>query len=107
MPPFLREAAFTAALTVAVPVGAQVPIAAENLNRQELNRLADVQQQLERIAAPNDFIADPVGVNAAALAAGVRPAAPGFPGLVPLLGLGVVAAGSVVNTVLLGVPTRY
>jgi hypothetical protein len=103
---FLREAAFLAALTVAVPVWAQVPITAEDLNRQELNRLAYAQQPA-RIAAPNDFIADPVGVNAAALAAGVSPAAPGFPGLVPLLGLGVVAAGSVVNTVLLGIPNQY
>ena len=36
----LREAAFTVALTVATPVWAQVPITAEDLNRQELNRLA-------------------------------------------------------------------
>jgi hypothetical protein len=106
MPRFLREAVFTAALTVAVPVWAQVPITAEVLNRQELNRLACAQQP-RRIAPPDDFIDDPVGVNAAALAAGARPAAPGFPALLPLLGLGVVAAGSVVNTVLLGVPTQY
>jgi|SRR5580704_15703847 hypothetical protein len=101
-----RETAFTAALTVAMPLWAQAPITTEELNRQGLNRPAYVQQ-LERIAPPNDFIDDPVGVNAAALAVGERPAAPGLPGLLPLLGLGVVAAGSVVNTVLLGVPTQY
>jgi hypothetical protein len=69
MPRFLREAVFTAALTVAVPVWAQVPITAEVLNRQELNRLACAQQP-RRIAPPDDFIDDPVGMNAAALAAG-------------------------------------
>jgi hypothetical protein len=106
MPRFLREAALTAALAVALPVWAQVPITAEELNRQELTRLAYAQQS-GRMAPPNDFIDDPVGVNAAALAVGVIPAAPEFPGLFPILGLGVVAAGSVVNTVLLGVPTQY
>jgi hypothetical protein len=89
-----------------VPVWAQVPITAEDLNRQELNRLVCAQQP-GRIAPPNDFIDDAVGMNAAALAVGVRPAAPDFPGLFAILGLGVVAAGSVVNTVLLGVPTQY
>jgi hypothetical protein len=36
----LRGAAFTVALTIAAPVWAQVPMTAEVLNRQELNRLA-------------------------------------------------------------------
>jgi hypothetical protein len=106
MPRFLRDAAFTAALIVAAPAWAQVPITAEDLNRQELNRLAYAQQP-GPIAPPNDSIDDPVGVNVAALAAGARPVAPGLPGLLPMLGLGVVAAGSVVNAVLLGVPTQY
>ena len=36
----LREVVLTAALTIAAPVWAQVPMTAEDLNRQELNRLA-------------------------------------------------------------------
>jgi hypothetical protein len=36
----IRKAAFTAVLTVAGPVWAQVATTAEELNRQELNRLA-------------------------------------------------------------------
>jgi hypothetical protein len=100
---FLRDAAFTAALTVTVPVWAQVPITAEDLNRQELNRLAHAQQS-GWIAPPNGFIADPVGLL---VADRITSPAPRFPGLLPLVGLGVVAAGSVVNTVLLGVPTQY
>jgi NAD(P)-dependent dehydrogenase (short-subunit alcohol dehydrogenase family) len=50
----LREAAFAAVLTVAAPVWAQAPMTAEDLNRQELNRLAYVQQPA-RAAPPNGF----------------------------------------------------
>jgi hypothetical protein len=91
----LREAAFTAVLTLSSPVWAQT---AEDLNRQELNRLAYAQQP-GRIAPPNVFIADPVGLI---VADGIRPSAPRFPGLLTLLGLGIGAGGLVVNTVLVG-----
>src|SRR5216684_3077708 len=94
----LRETAFAAVLTIAAPVWAQVPMTAEDLNRQELNRLAYAQQP-GRIAPPDVFITDAVGVNAAALAAGIRPPAPRLPGLLTLLGLGVAAGISVVDTV--------
>jgi hypothetical protein len=97
---FLRGAAFTAALTVAVPVWAQVPLTSEQLNSQELNRLAQAQQAAP-VAPPNGFIGDAVGLNAAVAATSP---APRFPGALPLLGLAARAAGSVANRVLFGIP---
>lgn len=99
----LREAAFTAVLTVTAPVWAQVPMTAEDLNRQELNRLAYAQQP-ERIAPPNAVVGDPVGLI---VADGIRPAAPRFPGLLTLVGLGLAVGGSVVDTVLVSGPSQY
>ena|SRR5258708_322554 len=96
----IRGAAFTAVLMVAAPVWAQVPMTAEDLNRQELNRLAYAQQP-GRMAPPNVFIADPVGLI---VAGGIRPSPPRFPGLLTLLGYGVWATGSVAGTVLVGEP---
>jgi hypothetical protein len=101
----LREAAFAAVLTVAAPVWAQVPMTAEDLNRQELNRLAQAPQA-GRTAPANVVINDTVGVNAAALAAGKRPPSPPLPGLLTLLGVGVAAGLSVVDTVVVGGPIR-
>jgi hypothetical protein len=98
----LREAAFTAVLTIAAPVWAQVPMTAQDLNRQELNRLAYAQQP-GPIAPPDVVVADPVGLI---VADGIRPAAPRFPGLLTLLGLGLAAGGSVIDTVLVG-PSPY
>jgi hypothetical protein len=96
----LRGAVFTAALMVAVPVWAQAPSTAEQLNSQELNRLAHVQQALPA-APPNAFIADAAGLNAAVAATSP---APRFPGALPLLGIGAVVTGSVLNKVLFGIP---
>jgi hypothetical protein len=96
---FLREAAFTAVLTIAAPVWAQTVMAAED---QELNRLA-YPQQPGRTAAPV-FIADPVGLI---VRDGVRYPSPGFPGLGTLLGLGMAGAGVVINTVAVGGPSQY
>ena len=99
---FLREAAFTAVLTVAAPVWAQAPMTAEDLNRQEQNRLAYAQQPGR--TTPPVFIADPVGLI---VRDGVRYPSPGVPGLLSLLGLGIGAAGSVLNTVAVGGPSQY
>lgn len=96
---FLREAALVTLLTVVVPVWAQA-MTAEDLNRQELNRLAHAQQ----IAPPNVLVPDPVGLI---VADGIRPAPPHFPGLLTLLGLGVAVAGSALDTVLVGGPSQY
>ncbi len=106
MPRFSRGAAFAAVLTIAAPVWAQSPVTAEDLNRQELNRLAYAQQP-GRIVPPDVFIADAVGVNTAALAAGRTFSAPRFPGLLTLLGLGVAAGLTVVDAVVAGDPNRY
>jgi hypothetical protein len=91
----LREAAFAAVLVVAAPAWAQT---AEDLNRQELNRLAYAQQP-GRVAPPNVAIADPVGLI---IADGIRPSPPRIPGLLTLLGFGIGAGGFVANTVLMG-----
>jgi|SRR5271168_324663 len=99
---FLREAAFAAVLTVAAPVWAQAPMTSEDLNRQEVNRLAYAQQPGR--TAPPVFIADPVGLI---VRDGVRYSSPGFPGLGTLLGLGMAGAGVVVNTVAVGGPSQY
>ena len=99
----LREAAFVAVLAVAAPVWAQAPMTAADLNRQELNRLASAQAS-GRMAPPNGFVADPVGLI---VADGIRPAPPRFPGLLTLLGLGIAAGGSVLDTVLAGGPSQY
>lgn len=96
---FLREAVLVTLLTVAVPVLA-VAMTAEDLNRQEMNRLAHAQQ----MAPPNGFVADPVGLI---VADGIRPAPPRFPGLLTLLGLGIGAVGSALDTVLMGGPRQY
>jgi len=100
MSSFLQGAAFTAALTIAAPVWAQVPITAEDLNRQELNRLATTTAA--PVAAAPAFVADPVGLI---VADGIRPAGPRFPGLLTLIGLPLAVGGSVVSTVLWGTPT--
>ena len=99
----LREAVFAVVLTVGVPAWAQVPMTAEDLNRQELNRLAYAQQP-GRIAPPNVVVPDPVGLI---VADGIRPAAPPFPGLLTMVGLGLAAGLSVVDTVLVGGPSQY
>ena len=99
---FLREAAFSAVLTIAAPVWAQPPMTSEDLNRQELNRLAYAQQPGR--TTPPVFIADPVGLI---VRDGVRYRATGFPGLGTLLGLGIAGAGVVINTVAVGGPNQY
>ena len=93
-----------AVLTVAPPVWAQVPLAAEDLNRLELNRLATTTTTAPPITTAPAFVPDPVGLI---VADGIRPASPRFPGLLTILGLGIVAAGSVVDTVLVGGPRQY
>jgi hypothetical protein len=96
---FLREAALASLLTVAAPLWAQA-MTAEDLNRQELNRLAHAQQ----IAPSNGFVADPVGLI---VADGIRPAHPRFPGLLTLLGFGVAVGLSALDTVVAGGPSQY
>lgn len=99
----IRETAFMAVLTVAAPVWAQTPMTAEDLNRQELNRLAPASQPT-RIAPANGFVADPVGLI---VADGTRPEPSRFPGLLTLLGLGIGAGGAALDTVLVGGPSQY
>ena len=99
---FIQKAAFVAALTAAAPVWAQAPMTTADLNRQELNRLAAAQAP--RPMAPPGFVPDPVGLI---VADGIRPPPPRFPGLLTLLGLGVAAGGSVLDTVLAGGPSQY
>ncbi|HEV2188385.1 MAG TPA: hypothetical protein VGR70_14340 [Stellaceae bacterium] len=99
----LREAAFVTVLAVAAPVWAQAPMTAADLNRQELNRLASAPAPAP-MARPNGFVADPVGLI---VADGIRPPPPRFPGLLTLLGVGVAAGGSFLDTLLVGGPSQY
>jgi hypothetical protein len=94
----LSGTAFLAALAVAAPVWAQA-LTTQDLNRQELNRLATTL-----VASPPVVIADPVGLITAD--GGPKPEAAPFPGLLNLAGFGVWVAGSAVSTVLVGAP-RY
>lgn len=96
----LRGAVLTAMLTVAAPVWAEVPTTAEDLNSQELNRLAQLQEP-GRMAPPNVVIPDPVGLI---VADGIRPEPTRFPGLLNLVGYGLAAGGTAVGAVLVGPP---
>ena len=99
----LRNAAFTTVLMVASPVWAQMPPTAEDLNRQELNRLA-ITQQPRWTAPPNMVVDDPVGLI---VAQGIRPVPPAFPGLLTVAGVVVAGVASVLDTVLVGGPSQY
>jgi len=90
-------------LTVAVPAWAHTPTSAEDLNRQELYRLAYVQQT-GQVAPASVGVPDPVGLI---VADGIAPSPPAFPGLLTLGGLVLGATVSAVNTVVLGDPSRY
>lgn len=92
----LRKAAFIVALTVASPVWAHSPMSAEELNGQELYRLAT-----QPAAPPNAVIPDPVGLI---VADGIRPAPTRFPGLFTLVGYGIAAGGTALDTLLMGPP---
>jgi len=94
---WLKTVALLGGMAVATPSWAQ---SAEDLNRQELSRLQS-QTVTAAVAPPQGFVADPVGLIAAESPA--RPAYR-FPGLINLLGLGVLAGGAVVTTVLVGPP---
>jgi len=94
----LREASFIVALTVAAPVWAQPPMTAEDLNRQELNRLASAPQP-GPVAPSNVVIPDPVGLI---VADGIRPGDPRVPGLLTLVGYGLAAGGTALDAVLVG-----
>ena len=98
-----RNAVFTTVLMVAAPVWAQMPTTAEDLNRQELNRLANAQQ-LRWVAPPNMVVDDPVGLI---VAQGIRPTPPSFPGLLTVAGVAVEGVASVLGTVLVGSPSPY
>jgi len=98
----LRQAAFVAVLAVAAPVWAQAPMTAEDLNRQELNRLTSAPAT-GRIAPPNNFVADPVGLI---VADGIRPAPARFPGMLTLIGVGAGITGSILDMVLAGGPSQ-
>ena len=100
----LRLVAFAAIVAATTPVCAQAQMTAEDLNRMELNRLLQAQQPSRiapPVAPPSVFIADPVGLIVADRA---RYQPPSFPGLGTLVGLGIVGAGSVINTLVMGGP---
>jgi hypothetical protein len=99
----LRNAALTTVLMVSTPVWAQTPTTADDLNRQELNRLANTQQP-RWTAPPNMVVDDPVGLM---VAQGIRPTPPPFPGLLTVAGVAVAGVASVLDTVLLGGPSQY
>jgi hypothetical protein len=103
MPRISRNAAFMAVLAVAAPAWAHTPTSAEALNRQELHRLAYVQQT-HPVAPASVIVPDPVGLI---VADGITPPPPVFPGLLGLGGLVLGATVSTVNTVVLGDPSRY
>jgi hypothetical protein len=95
----LRGAAVAVALVVAAPVWAQGQMTAEELNCQELHRLATITAP--PVAAAPAFIPDPVGLI---VAGGIRPSGPSFPGLLPLVGYGIGAIGVALDVVLMGGP---
>jgi hypothetical protein len=102
----LRTTALMAALTVAAPVCAQVPMTAENLNRLEMNRLVYVQVRPAAaypVVPYSVVVPDPVGLT---VAEGIRPS-PWVPGLGTLGGLALMGTGVVINTVVLGFPGQY
>jgi hypothetical protein len=78
MTSFLPGVAFIAALTIAAPVWAQGPMTAEDLNRQELYRLATTTTP--PVAGVPAFVPDTVGLI---VADGIRPEPPSL-----LLGVG-------------------
>jgi hypothetical protein len=82
MPRISRNAAFVAVLAVAAPAWAHMPTSAEDLNRQELHRLAYLQQT-GQVAPTSVIVPDPVGLITAE---GITPSPPAFPGLLPLGG---------------------
>lgn len=73
---------------------------AEDLNRQELNRLA---MTTPPPAAAPAFVPDPVGLI---VADGIQPTPSRFPGLLTLVGYGIAAGGTALSTVLVG-PINY
>lgn len=93
----LRNAVSTVAFMIAAPVWAHVPTA-EELNRQELYRLANARQAVQ-VAPAAPFVADPVGLIAAD---GPWPASSHFPGLLTLGGAALAAGGVALDTVLMG-----
>jgi hypothetical protein len=84
MTPFWPGAALVSALTIAAPVWAQVPMTAEDLNRQELYRLATTTAPLGLIVAE-----------------GMRPQPPS-PGLLTAVGYGLATGATAISTVLVG-----
>lgn len=98
MPRISRNAAFIVVLAAAAPAWAQWPTSAEDLNRQELRRLA-YAQPTRQIAPAGVIVADPVGLITAE---GIAPSPPAFPGLLTLGGVVLGETVSAVNTVLVG-----
>jgi len=103
MPRISRNAAFIAVLAVTAPAWAQMPTSAEDLNRQELYRLAYVQQTVQ-VAPATVIVPDPVGLITAE---GIRPSPPAAPGLLTIGGLVLGATVTTLDAVLVGNTGRY